>query len=197
METEASESKSLTQEEINDFVIASHFNLAKVKEVLRLHPQLVNANAVWQETPVQAASHMGNRQIIEYLLSEGAPLDVFTASVLGMSDRVRQFIEEDPNVVNTRGVHTFSILYFPAVGGQVEVAEYLVEHGAEIDTREPGNTPLHGAAGFGRLEMTRWLLDHGANINARGFEDKTALQMAEENNQTEVSALLRERGAAE
>src|SRR4051812_25697281 len=64
-------------DQIREFVIAGHGNLEKVKQMLAIHPELLNIANVWRpgdtETALQGASHVGNREIAEYLLSLGAP----------------------------------------------------------------------------------------------------------------------------
>lgn len=183
-----------SQETINDIVGNAHGNLARVQELLESEPRLIDLSAVWVETPIQAAAHMGNRPIAEYLLDHGAPLDIFTAAALGRLDHVRRLVESDPSLVNAHGVHDMPLLYFPAISGQLPTIEWLVDHGAAVN--EAGSyTALHAAAVGNRTEVIAWLLDRGADIDAHSHEGKTALTMAEEAGRTEAAELLRARGA--
>jgi hypothetical protein len=59
-----------TQELINDFVGNAHGNFDRVKALLEQYPSLINANASWTETAIQAAAQVGNVEIAEYLLME-------------------------------------------------------------------------------------------------------------------------------
>ena len=97
---------------VDELVGNSHGNLVRVKEILEAHPELINAAAVWKETPVEAATQMGNRAIIEYLVSRGAPVDFFTALTLSQTDRVRSDLEAKPELAHSRGVHDLPALYF-------------------------------------------------------------------------------------
>src|SRR4051794_32277203 len=76
-----------TTDQIREFVIAGHGNLEKVKQMLAIHPELLNIANVWRpgdtETALQGAAHVGNREIAEYLLSLGAPMDICCAAMLG------------------------------------------------------------------------------------------------------------------
>jgi uncharacterized protein len=176
---------------IRDVVLNSHGNFARVKELIETDPRLLNVSAPWDETPLQAASHMGNREIAEWLLERGAPLDIFAAAMLGRGDDVLRFLADDPELVRQRGVHGMPILFFPAASGQRDMVELLVARGAEINEGAGGNTALHAAAYFGRLEMAEWLLECGADPAATDYEGKTPLQVAEGNGHTGVAEMLR------
>ena len=176
---------------IRDVVLSSHGNFARVKEMIEADPRLLNVSAPWEETPLQAASHMGNREIAEWLLDRGAPLDIFAAGMLGRTDDVVRFLAHDPELVRQRGVHSMPILFFPAASGRGDVAELLVERGAEINDGAGGNTALYAAAYFGRLEMAEWLLERGADASATDYQGKTPLQVAEENGHSRVAEMLR------
>ena len=64
----------VTQETIDEFVVAAHHDFPFVQQKLAEQPELLNENATWIETPVQAAAHVGNRPIAEFLLAQAAPL---------------------------------------------------------------------------------------------------------------------------
>ncbi len=177
-------------EAIRDVVLSAHANFARVKELIERDPELLNVSAPWDETPLQAASHMGNRQIAEWLLDRGAPLDVFAAAMLGRSEDVETFLADDPELVSASGVHGMPILFFPAAGGSVGVAEFLVKHGADINAGAGSNTPLHAAVQMNRPAMTTWLLAHGADRTARDFENKTPLDRARDSDHAELVAML-------
>ena len=52
--------------------------------------------------------------------------------------------------------------------GQTSVMSLLLEHGANIDSRDPcGRTPLFSCAAFGSVGATRLLLQRGADENAK------------------------------
>jgi ankyrin repeat protein len=69
----------------------------------------------------------------------------------------------------------------------------LLDHGAEINARdqESGATPLAYAASLGRAEVVELLLDRGADAALKNIRGQTALELAEENNQKEITELLR------
>ncbi len=185
------------QKVIDEFVMASHGDLGKVKTLLERYPVLAQSRAQWGETPVEAAAHTGQREIAEFLLSKGAPLDICTASMLGRIERVREFLRADPALARAMGAHGIPVLFYPVITGRRDVAELLLANGADVNAVEGGTTPLHGAVLFGRAEMAAWLLDHGARVNATDVRGKTPLQHAVERGHAAVADLLRSRGGEE
>ncbi|MCC6804650.1 MAG: ankyrin repeat domain-containing protein [Anaerolineae bacterium] len=183
--------QELAQEMIDEFVVAAHHDLPRVQQMLTDDPGLLNENAQWIETPVQAAAHVGNRPIAEFLLAQGAPLDICTAAMLGRADDVRALLADDPERAHATGAHNIPVLYYPAISGSTDIAQILLDAGADVNAGEGGNTALHGAAIFGRTAMVRWLLDHDANPYAEDYEGKTALDRAEANHHDEAAALLK------
>lgn len=181
----------LDQEQIDQLVLAAHGDMAKVKAALAQNPDLLNENASWVETPIQAAAHTGSREIAEYLLQQGAPLDICTAAMLGYEDEVASMLEENPILSQASGAHSIPVMYFAAISGSIPIAERLLAAGADVNAGEGGNTPLHGAAGFGREAMARWLLEHDANPYATDFNGKTPVEVAQANRHSVITELLR------
>ena len=66
--------QGLSQDVIKEFVIASHFNLQKVQEMLTQNPELLTVEYDWgqgrPENGVSAAGHVGNRDIAEFFLAQ-------------------------------------------------------------------------------------------------------------------------------
>ena len=184
--------ETVSQELVEPFVLAAHGNFAKVQELYEQHPEILNIPwAKFDETALQASSHMGRREIAQYLLSKGAPLNICAAAMLGMQAEVAAFLKQDSSLANARGAHGIPALFHAAMSGQTEVAALLLEHGGG----EGINTALHGAVNFGHIEMVRWLLEHGVtNVNAPNYEQKTPLNVATELGHTEIAELLRARG---
>ncbi|MEA2573038.1 MAG: uncharacterized protein QOH93_336 [Chloroflexia bacterium] len=185
----------LSQELVEQFVIAAHSDEEKVREMHAQQPYLVNAT--WEkfdETALQAASHMGNRSIARYLISQGAHADITTHAMLGDAEQVARCLEADPSQATAKGAHGITVMYHAALSGKPEIAELLVAHGGG----EGINHALHAAVGFGHLDMVRWLLENGAqNVNVLDFENKTPLSVALANGHTEIADLLREHGGTE
>lgn len=185
-----------SQDIIRQFLIDAHGNLDGVKATLAQHPALLHVAYAWSaddsETAIQAAAHMGNRPIAEYLLGLGAPLAIYTAAMLGRRDDVARILHDDPAQAGARGGHGISLLSHVAMSGNTDIAQMIYEAGA----REGINSALFGAISFGHLDMAQWLIDHGAtDFTQRNFQGKTALVAAEEGGHRAIADLLRRHGA--
>lgn len=183
----------LDQDLINQFVGSAHGDFATVRKLQSLHPALLNAEAVWGETAIQAAAQVARTDIIEFLLNQGAPLDICTAAVLGRKDDVAAMLSSDPTAARALGAHGIPLMYFPVVAGREDIAEMVLAAGAPVNGGEGVSTPLHGAVMFDRKGMLAWLLAHGADPSAVDYEGKTARQAAEAGGKVELAALLAER----
>jgi len=71
--------------------------------------------------------------LVEFLTERGAVLDTHAASRLGMMAKLRELVAADPGVVHARGGDGQMPLHFAST---VEVAEFLLANGAEIDARD-------------------------------------------------------------
>ncbi|MBL8147025.1 MAG: ankyrin repeat domain-containing protein [Anaerolineae bacterium] len=180
----------LSQNQINDFVIAAHHDLPKVQEMLAEQPALLNESAEWLETAVQAASHVNRPDIINFLLDQGAPMDICTAAVLGLEDDVASLLIEFPDLVEATGAHNLPVVFFPAIAGYVNILSLLVTAGADVSAGDENNTALHGAVLFGQVETVRWLLANDANPYARDHEGRLPVDLANERGNAEIIALL-------
>jgi ankyrin repeat protein len=170
---------------IDEFVGVAHGDFQRLQELLAEYPTVLNADATWHETAIEAAAQMGRVDIVEYLLAAGAPLDICTAAMLGRRADVAAALDADPAAAHATGAHGIPVLYYPAI------AEDLLARGAEVNAGAGGNTPLHGAAMFGQPAMAAWLLAHGADPAARDYNGKTPLEVALDSNQAAVADLLR------
>ena len=107
---------------VQDFVIYAHSDLDMVKKLLEQEPALLNATMDWGngdwETGLGGASHMGRRDIVEYLLERGARIDIFCAAMMGLLDAVKSFLTLEPKLIDAKGPHGFTLHFHAQVGGQ-------------------------------------------------------------------------------
>jgi hypothetical protein len=122
---------ALPAELVKHFVVAGHANLPRTRELLEMQPGLLNACWDWGggdfETALGGASHMGNREIAQFLLEQGARLDLFAAAMLGMVEVIRQAVEGFPDAHKSLGPHRIPLIAHARKGGPAAhvVVEYL------------------------------------------------------------------------
>jgi len=116
---------------VEEFVGKAHGNFDRIKEMLTQEPALVNATWDWGggdfETALGAASHMGRKDIANYLLDHGARLDIFAAAMLGKLDIVKTALTTYPNFIDILGPHGIPLTDHAEAGGKEAKAvfEYL------------------------------------------------------------------------
>jgi hypothetical protein len=106
---------------VKRFVIAGHANLPAVKAMLAEEPNLINGAIDWGngdfETALGGASHMGRRDIAEYLLEHNARMDIFAATMLGQIEIVKTAVAAFPNIVDVPGPHGIPLIVHAEKGG--------------------------------------------------------------------------------
>jgi len=107
---------------VQDWVVFAHMDLPMVKKLLEREPGLLNATMDWGggdwETALGAAAHMGRHDIAEFLLEKGARIDIFCAAMMGLVDAVKAFLTLQPNLIDARGPHGFTLHFHAQVGAE-------------------------------------------------------------------------------
>ncbi|KMQ91742.1 ankyrin repeat domain-containing protein 17, partial [Lasius niger] len=120
-------------------------------------------------TPLMEAAREGHEEMVALLLSQGANINAQT--------------EETQETALT----------LACCGGFLEVADFLIKAGADIELG--ASTPLMEAAQEGHLDLVRYLLESAADVHAQTQTGDTALTYACENGHTDVADLLLQFGA--
>lgn len=172
-------------------MIAGHGNLDKVKAMLDAQPELLNVSHPWSDTDresaIQAASHVGNRPLAEFLLSRGAPLAIYTAAMLGRRDEVRAILAADPGSARRFGAHFIPVLPHAAFSGDLDIVKDLHARGAT----EGAAMALSFAVARNDLTLVAWLLAHAApDLAWKNHQGKTVLDIARERGFGEIEEML-------
>jgi hypothetical protein len=129
---------------VKEMVGVAHGNLARVKELVSARPALARASWDWGygdwETAIDAASHVGNRPIAEYLIANGARPTIYTAAMMGQLAIVKGWIEATPGVQRNRGPHGITLLAHARSGGPG--AENVLKYLESLGDADPRYTDL-------------------------------------------------------
>ncbi|MCY4178645.1 MAG: ankyrin repeat domain-containing protein, partial [Endozoicomonadaceae bacterium] len=102
-------------------------------------------------------------------------------------------------VINPQDGGRYTPLMYAIVERHVEIAIYLLKHGADVNVQEDllGETPLTLAGSTGQVKIITNLLERGAaiTINKRGVKGRTALMQAAFHDNAEAMVCLIEAGA--
>lgn len=163
---------SQDQDLVKEMVGVAHGQVARVKELVTRHQTLAKASYDWGfgdwESALGAASHVGNREIAEFLLANGARPTIFSAAMLGQLDVVKAFVGTSPGVQKIKGPHSITLLRHAMAGGAQAkpVLDYLTQVGGADDrlpekptTAEERNR-LAGSYAFGSAADERIEIAH-------------------------------------
>ena len=139
------------------------------RDLLHKYPQHVNATVGLNKSPLVAALRNGHVQVAELL---------YLHAVLPI------------------GYNGRTLLHAASASGLADVAEWLLEIGADVDARaDSRRTPLYFAAMNGHSELVWILEDHGADVNAAATDNSTPLHKASLGGHVKTVHLLIQLGA--
>lgn len=101
--------------------------------MLAQHPDLLNATSSETnlETALGASCQMKNTAIIEYLLSQGAEMDIFAACVLGKMDEVAKMLDAEPQLIKAKNKHGHNHTLLKSAEQHPELVAFLKSRGAK------------------------------------------------------------------
>lgn len=169
-------------------------------------------------TPIIFASILGNKDIVELLIENGADINskvingphtgytpLMFASWFGHKKIVELLIKNraDLNSKSLFGAHMgYTALMLSSASGQKDIPSLLVESGADVNNSKEfknAQTPLMWASMYGHKELVELLISNGADINAQAFQGRsnglTALMFASGSNKKEIVEILISKGA--
>jgi ankyrin repeat protein len=150
------------------FEAAAVGQCARVTALATLDPALINAFSPDGFTPLGLAAFFGHADVVDYLLAQGAQVDV----------------------PSRNGLHVMP-LHSAVAAQNLLISQALLEHGAPVNVpQQEGYTPLHEAAQNGQLEMIRLLLAHGADAVAHKADGETPAETALKAGHPEAAALI-------
>ena len=157
---------------------------ADIVRVLLAHganAKLVDNNGC---APIRNAAARNTQEVVRLLSDVMDNPRVFEQSLLfGAAERgdlafVAKGLSQERNI-ELRDEAGATLLHCSATGGHVDVAELLLNAGADVNAvKRNGATALHLAAAHGHKDMVRLLLSRGADIASRNAAGRTPIQVA-------------------
>ena len=151
-----------------------------------------------------------NREIVKFLIEKGANVDAeggnagcaLNAACMRMpwfgSNAIGMLVASKVKV-NGHGEGSMTPLHYASRNGCIEVAEYLLRIGANLEAElDEWGTPLQVACFYDKDEIIKLLVEQGANVKASGGSYGTALQQVcrfSSGGRTELVKILIEAGA--
>lgn len=197
----------------------------EVTELLVKHGASVNVCDLWRFTPLHEGSAKGKYEIVKLLLKHGAdptkknrdghtPMDLvkegdqdvldllrgdsalLDAAKKGNLTRVQKLLTPDNiNCRDSQGRNS-TPLHLAAGYNNLEVAEFLLENGADVNAQDKGGLiPLHNASSYGHLDIAALLIRYSTVVNATDKWGFTPLHEAAQKGRTQLCALLLAHGA--
>ncbi len=109
----------------------------------------------------------------------GCAVNLNDAIQEGRVGDVKNVINKDRTKVYEKDKWGYTLLHDAVVTERLEIVEYLLQQGADVNTKNlKRSTPLHDAAFKGRVELVRFLLAKGADANAQDISNNTPLHEA-------------------
>ena len=183
-----------------------------VEHLITVHSSDVNTRGGSHTTPLHAASIKGHFDVASLLLERGAdpnsrdvifrvPLHRVSQGglviMMESSLRIAQLLVDNGADVNVAGdFDDDTPLHTAALSGYRNIAELLVESGANLDAQNRDQrTPLHLACYNEELDVPHFLIHRGSDVNARDTSDWTPLHNASHFGYSDLAQLLIDHGA--
>jgi uncharacterized protein len=146
-------------------------NVDKVVELINHDSSLVNSSNSSGETAVLMAAYYRATEIKELLIRNGAELNIFEAAAVGNTARVRELLEQTPELIAAYNTDGFTPLGLASHFGNEETVRQLLDQGADVNMRSKdgnlNNMALHAAIAGNYEHVVATLIKHGADVNAR------------------------------
>lgn len=165
---------------------------------LEQDPSLADSKTDQGISLLQFAAYCRNAEAVRILKEHTSNINIFEAAALGDVEKVNQFLDENPDLVNSHSADGFTALGLAAFFGHLLIADELI--GLDSNPNIASNnsfkvTPLHSACASSNLEMASLLINHGADVNAKQMHGVTPIHSAAHNGQSNLIKLLVDHGA--
>ena len=176
-----------------------HLNICKL--LLQNYNFDIHARDDYGWTALHSAAMSGNLELLQYFIGNGS--DIFGKVTAGQScfhiaaeeghlKICRALLQNYNFDIHTKDDYGWTVLHRAALGGDLELLQYLIENGSDIFSKTKcGRSCLHIAAAKGHLKICRALLrNYKFDIHARDDYGCTVLHQAGLSGDLELFQLL-------
>jgi ankyrin repeat protein len=184
---------------------AAEKNLYSMILLLNSHKADLNIQNHIGFTALLEATIQGNNRIMGYLIKEGADLELkanngATALMVAVNAQntrgARILLEAGANANTSDAKGITPLMKTMEVGDNVELVNLLVEHGADMNARNPEGKPVLLIYSYrNRIPAHQELIKLGADVNIQDKEGKTPLIKAVMEGNLDMVKILIENGA--
>ena len=168
-------------------------DLSAAEKLLEQDRSLAHAKTANGDSMILLAAYHQAKPIVEMFLLRGARPNLWEAAAVGRLDRVRELLNANVASINSYSHDGWTPLHLASHFGQKEVAAYLLQKGADVESRSRNplaNTPLHAAVAGMQRTCVALLLQNGADPAAIYGNGLTALHVAAANGDDASARLL-------
>jgi F-type H+-transporting ATPase subunit beta len=130
----------------------------------------------------------------------------FIALKGGDLEQVKTLVKDDPDLLGEKtewGIASegyywplgITALHWAAGIGDLELSNFLLDQGANLEAHKRSKTPLHIASLMRQADIVNLLITRGAGVNSQTAEGHTPLHFAVMRNHPEIAGILLEHGA--
>lgn len=170
---------------------------ALIKELIK-DPSLLNFTDSRGASLLMLSFYFRNLELSDYILSQKKPADIYESVVANDMVGTKKLLKANRQLLNLHSKDGFTPLGFAAFFNRAQIAEYLVNEGADVNIASNNDfkvAPLHSAVAAKSLVITQLLLEHGADPNVQQQNDVTPLHAAAHNNSIDIVKALLAAGA--
>ena len=168
----------------------------RVRELVAQHPDVAHARNQAGVSALMQACYENKLGVVALLRNSSAELDVFEAAALGDNALLQALLVKDRALVKAQSSDGFTPLHLACFFGQLEAAETLIHHQADVNAVSPSRIAvIHSAAASRNAALVKLVLQAGANPNLQQQGGYTALHEAAMHNSVERAQALLDAGA--
>ena len=179
------------------FAVVNGGNIDSLKALVEQDPKVINEKGFNRLTPLHFAIGGGNKDIITYLLDHGAEVNAkdsegrtplfFAVVVTGKIDLAKILVDKGADI-NSKDNSQKSLVVWAAARGFSEMAEYLLDLGAQLPTAEENTAKelLNSAVEGGMINIIDRMIASGSDFQQIDQDGNNLIHQAAAGGATKV-----------